>query len=122
MSVIDRAQAAPASTSRRSRAAWSAPRPGKIRQAKKIDELKKALFALGYKPGGQFTAQALGLKHRSTVWAILNTKHGRGGLTNKTVKQLLAAKTMPCMDGARGAREKSGISANGVGCSHVYGL
>ena len=67
----------------------------RLDRPKKIDELKKALVALGYKSGGQFTAQALGLKHRSTVWAILNTKHRRGGLANKTVKQLLASKTMP---------------------------
>ena len=63
------------------------------RQAAKIRELEKVLLTLGYKSAGQ-RAAVLGLK-RSTVWAIFNAEHTRGGLSSNTVKQLLAAKAAP---------------------------
>jgi hypothetical protein len=66
---------------------------GKLRQASKIRELEKVLLTLGYKSAGQ-RAAVLGLK-RSTVWAIFNAEHTRGGLSSNTVKQLLAAEAAP---------------------------
>jgi len=66
---------------------------GKLRQAAKIRELETLLLTLGYKSAGQ-QATVLGLK-RSTVWAIFNAEHTRGGLSSKTVKQLLTAKAAP---------------------------
>jgi len=66
---------------------------GKLRQAAKIRELEKVLLTLGYKSAGR-RAAVLGLK-RSTVWAIFSAEHSRSGLSSKTIKQLLAAKTAP---------------------------
>jgi hypothetical protein len=101
MSDIKLAQAASApkhSSSRqqqapipRKRKAAARPGPGKARQAANINALKEAVLALGYTPGSKFAAQALGIKGRSTLWAIFNSKHRRGGLSSKTVKRLLAA-------------------------------
>ena len=66
---------------------------GKIRQAAKIKELQRVLLAHGYKSAGQ-QAALLGLR-RSTVWAIFNSEHDRGGMSSSTVKQLLAVKSAP---------------------------
>jgi hypothetical protein len=86
------AQSAPAS-SRAKHEVVSRHQCGKLRQAAKIKELEKVLLTLGYKSAGQ-RAAVLGLK-RSTVWAIFDAEHTRGGLSSNTVKQLLAAKTAP---------------------------
>jgi hypothetical protein len=86
------AQAAPA-LSRAKNEVVSRRQQGKLRQAAKIRELEKVLLTLGYKSAGQ-RAAVLGLK-RSTVWAIFNAEHTRGGLSSNIVKQMLAAKAAP---------------------------
>ena len=86
------AQPAPA-LSRAKHDAKAQRQQGKLRQAAKIRELEKVLLTLGYKSAGQ-RAAVLRLK-RSTVWAIFNAEHTRGGLSSNTVKQLLAAKEAP---------------------------
>jgi len=65
----------------------------KLRQAAKIKELEEVLLTLGYKSVDQ-RAAVLGL-NRSTVWAIFNVEHTRGGLSSNTVKRLLAANAAP---------------------------
>src|SRR5690242_14072914 len=73
----------------RKRKAWGTVRkPGKIRQAEKINELRKALLGLGYELGAASTAQSLGLG-RSTLWAIFNSKHRYSGLSSKTIRRML---------------------------------
>ena len=86
------AQPAPA-LSRAKHEARARCEQGKLRQAAKIRELENVLLTLGYKSAGQ-RAALLGLK-RSTVWAIFNAEHTRGGLSSNTVKQLLAANGAP---------------------------
>ena len=86
------AQPAPA-LSRAKHDATARRQHGKLRQAAKIRELEKVLLTLGYKSAGQ-RAAVLGLK-RSTIWAIFNAEHTRGGLSSNTVKQLLAAQAAP---------------------------
>lgn len=86
------AQPAPA-LSRAKHDAKARRQHGKLRQAAKIRELEKVLLTLGYKSAGQ-RAAVLGLK-RSTIWAIFNAEHMRGGLSSNTVKQLLAAQAAP---------------------------
>ena len=80
----------------RKRKAFAPPGPGKIRQAETIKKLTKALLAQGYRPGSERTAEILGMKgRRSTLWAMFNSEHKRGGLSSKTVKRLLSAKRLP---------------------------
>ena len=86
------AQPAPA-LSRAKHDATARRQQGKLRQAAKIRELETSLLTLGYKSAGQ-RAAVLGLK-RSTIWAIFNAEHTRGGLSSNTVKQLLAAQAAP---------------------------
>src|SRR3569833_535911 len=79
----------------RNRNAWGTVRKlGKIRQAEKIYELRKALLALGYELGAASTAQSLGLG-RSTLWAILDSKHRHTGLSTKTIRRMLSAEGTP---------------------------
>src|SRR5690242_16097207 len=79
----------------RTRKAWGTLRKsGKITQARKINELRKALLALGYQLSGNRAAEALGLG-RSTLWAIFNSEHRYSGLSSKTVRRLLSAEGTP---------------------------
>jgi hypothetical protein len=86
------AQPAPA-LSRAKHDATARRQHGKLRQAAKIRELEKVLLTLGYKSAGQ-RAAVLGLK-RSTIWAIFNAEHTRGGLSSNTVEQVFVSQAAP---------------------------
>src|SRR5262245_35960825 len=66
---------------------------GQPRQAAKIKELTTELLTLGYETLSE-QAAVLGLKS-TTIWAMFNSDHTRGGISSNTVKQLLGAKTAP---------------------------
>ena len=78
----------------RKRKAWDPPAPDKRRQAQRIEDLRNAKLALGYKVGAAPAAEVFGLG-RSTLWAIFNSRHKRSGLSGKTVKRMLSAEKMP---------------------------
>jgi ABC-type uncharacterized transport system ATPase component len=79
----------------RKRKAWGTLRKsGKIIQAKKINELRKALLARGYQLSAAGTAEALGLR-RNTLWAIFNSQHRYSGLSAKTIRRMLSARGTP---------------------------
>jgi hypothetical protein len=66
---------------------------GHARQAAKISELKRVLLAFDYETLAE-QAALLGLK-RSTVWAMFNSSHTRGGISAKTIKRMLVAQDAP---------------------------
>src|SRR5262245_8153287 len=66
---------------------------GQARQAAKIKELRTELLTLGYETLSE-QAAVLGIK-RTTIWAMFNSDHTRGGISSNTVKQLLGANTAP---------------------------
>jgi hypothetical protein len=68
-------------------------REEKLRQAAKIRQLREVLCASGYTTIRE-QAAVLGLK-TSTTWAIFHSEHTHGGLSGRTIKQLLAARSIP---------------------------
>ena len=61
----------------------------KARQSRKIEELRKAVYAGGLVPLSEL-AELLGLG-RSTAWAVLNRRYKNSGLTATVIKRMLAS-------------------------------